>query len=47
MRDTGASVLLRVAVPPGDEVTTGQAVATVPGVCGGDEGQKKIESAKN
>jgi len=42
MRDTGASVLLRVAVPSGDEVPTGQAVAAVPGVCGGNEGEKEI-----
>jgi len=43
MRNTGASVLLRVAVPPGDEVPTGQAVAAVPGVCGSDEGEKEID----
>ena len=38
----GASVLLRIAVPPGDEVEAGQAVAAVPGVCGGDEGKEEM-----
>ena len=49
MRDTGASVLLRIAVPPGDEVPAGQAIAAVPGVCGSDEGEedKKVKCIVN
>ena len=35
----GASLLLRIAVPPGDEVPAGQAIAAVPGFCGSDEGE--------
>ena len=43
MRDTGASVLLRIAVPPGDEVPAGQAIAAVPGFCGSDEGLGEVK----
>ena len=37
----GASLLLCFAVPPGDEVEAGQAVAAVFGFCGGDEGERE------
>lgn len=37
LRDTRASVLLRIAIPPGDEVKTARAIAAVPGIREGDE----------